>query len=152
MKLKVLKKREQVEAGICEFFHTMDFQKVRTPIMVPCPGMEIHIRPFQVLPFAQSPDDQARSPAFLHTSPEFAMKRLLVSGMEKIFQICPAFRDEPESTTHLPEFTLLEWYRAHSGYEAIMRDTEELFDFLAQKLFGKCPSRSCEISTSRRPG
>ncbi len=65
------------------------------------------------------------------------MKRLLVGGLEKIFQICPAFRDEPVSTTHLPEFTMLEWYRAHAGYEEIMRDTEELFEFVALRVHGK---------------
>jgi lysyl-tRNA synthetase class 2 len=65
------------------------------------------------------------------------MKRLLAGGLEKIFQICPAFRLEPTSTTHHPEFTMLEWYRAYAGYEDIMRDTEELFAFAARKIFGR---------------
>jgi lysyl-tRNA synthetase class 2 len=88
--------------------------------------METHIRPFAI----------KNSRFFLPTSPEFAMKRLLVGGLEKIFQICPAFRDEPNSVTHHPEFTMLEWYRAYAGYEEIMQDTEKLFEFLAHKLFG----------------
>jgi lysyl-tRNA synthetase class 2 len=94
--------------------------------------MEPHIRPFGIT--------SSRDPefcAYLPTSPEFAMKRLLVGGLEKIFQLCPAFRDEPYSTTHHPEFTLLEWYRAYAGYEEIMQDTEELFEFLAVRFFGE---------------
>ena len=54
------------------------------------------------------------------------MKRLLVGGLERIFQICSAFREEPRSVTHHPEFTILEWYCAYVGYDDIMRDTEEL--------------------------
>ncbi len=76
------------------------------------------------------------------------MKRLLVGGLERIFQICPAFRYEPVSNTHQPEFTLLEWYRAYSDYEQIMRDTEELFESIAMKLFGRpvIPFQGNEIS------
>jgi lysyl-tRNA synthetase class 2 len=94
--------------------------------------MEPHIRPFQV-----HSTHQKTPIAYLPTSPEFAMKRLLVGGLERIFQICSAFRDEPTSVTHHPEFTMLEWYRAYAGYEEIMEDTEKLFEFLAIRLFGK---------------
>jgi lysyl-tRNA synthetase class 2 len=65
------------------------------------------------------------------------MKRLLAGGLERIFQLAPAFRDEPESSTHRPEFTLLEWYRAHAGYEEIMRDTEALLESLARRIHGE---------------
>jgi lysyl-tRNA synthetase class 2 len=92
--------------------------------------MEPHIRPFQVLS-SETPQSQR----FLPTSPEFAMKRLLVGGLERIFQICSAFRDEPRSVAHQPEFTMLEWYRAYAGYEDIMKDTEALFEFIAIQLF-----------------
>ncbi len=119
--------RTRVESAIREFFLGRAFLETRTPLLVPSPGMEPHIRPFKI--------DGLGS--YLPTSPEFAMKRLLAGGLERIFQICPAFRDEPESITHHPEFTMLEWYRAYAGYEDIMRDTEELFDFLAQKIHGK---------------
>jgi lysyl-tRNA synthetase class 2 len=96
--------------------------------------METHIRPFRITP-SGIPD--SFDSAYLATSPEFAMKRLLASGMERIFQICPAFRAEPFSPTHHPEFTLLEFYRAHADDQAILKDTEELFEFLAMDLFGK---------------
>lgn len=128
-----IKVRGEIESGIREFFISHGFLETRTPLLVPCPGMEPHIRPFQVT----STSTDILHPTFLPTSPEFAMKRLLVGGLEKIFQMAPAFRDEPRSITHLPEFTLLEWYRAYAGYDEIMEDTENLFESLAQRLFGK---------------
>lgn len=133
-RIKALKVRAEVESGIRSFFTQQGFIDVRTPLLVPSPGMEPHIRPFEVIPAS---DEDPNRRAFLPTSPEFAMKRLLVGGLEKIFQICPAFRDEPHSVTHHPEFTMLEWYRAYAGYEDIMRGTEELFESLAMKIHGK---------------
>lgn len=134
---RAIQVRTQVEAGIRHFFLSRQFLETRTPLLVPCPGMEPHIRPFQVV----STDETQAKPGFLPTSPEFAMKRLLVGGLEKIFQICPAFRDEPRSITHLPEFTLLEWYRAYATYGEIMEDTEHLFESIALQLFGKTSLR-----------
>jgi len=132
--------RTRVESAIREYFLARDFLETRTPLLVPSPGMEPHIRPFKI---------EGR-PSYLPTSPEFAMKRLLAGGLERIFQICPAFRDEPESVTHHPEFTMLEWYRAYAGYEDIMRDTEELFDFVARKIHGRpvIPFQGREISVA----
>ncbi|MCM2323217.1 MAG: EF-P lysine aminoacylase EpmA [Oligoflexia bacterium] len=126
--------RAQVEQGVRDFFVSRGFLETHTPLLVPCPGMEPHIRPFRV--HSASDATEVRD-AYLPTSPEFAMKRLLVGGLERIFQLCPSFRDEPNSTTHHPEFTMLEWYRAYAGYEDIMRDTEELLAFIAVRLFGK---------------
>src|SRR3954470_1869247 len=82
--------RSRIEAEIRHYFLKQGFLETRTPLLVPCPGMEPHIRPFTI---QKSPDSE--KDLFLPTSPEFAMKRLLVGGLEKIFQICPAFRDEP---------------------------------------------------------
>jgi lysyl-tRNA synthetase class 2 len=118
--------RAQVEALIREFFLGQDFLETRTPLLVPSPGMEPHIRPYRL-----------EEGAYLPTSPEFAMKRLLAGGLEKIFQICPAFRSEPFSSTHHPEFTMLEFYRAHASYEDLMRDVEQLFAFVARGVLGR---------------
>jgi lysyl-tRNA synthetase class 2 len=112
--------RARVEALVRKFFSDRDFLETRTPLLVACPGMEPHIRPFRL-----------ETGAYLPTSPEFALKRLLVGGLERIFQITPTFRIEPKSTTHHPEFTMLEWYRAFAGMEDIMRDTEQLLEQLA---------------------
>lgn len=131
-RLRAISVRQQVEAAIRDFFLSRGFLEPRTPLLVPSPGMEPHIRPFRI-----HRTDGSAGRAYLPTSPEFAMKRLLAGGLERIFQICPAFRDEPPSVTHHPEFTLLEWYRAFAGYEQIMRDTEELFEHIALRLFGR---------------
>jgi EF-P lysine aminoacylase GenX len=75
---------------------------------------------------------------YLQTSPEYAMKRLLVGGMEKIFQITKGFRNGEVSKLHNPEFTILEWYRAYDSFNEIMADTEELISELALRLKGGC--------------
>jgi elongation factor P--(R)-beta-lysine ligase len=125
-RLHALRIRNEVEGGIRAFFLNQGFLETRTPLLVPCPGMEIHVRPFHL-----------ETGAFLPTSPEFAMKRLLTGGLEKIFQICPSFRYEPNSNTHHPEFTMLEWYRAYSNVEAIQTDTERLVESLAMRIHGR---------------
>lgn len=125
-RMRALRVRRQIEQGIREFFDSRDFLETRTPLLVPCPGMEPHIRTYQT-----------KDGAYLPTSPEFAMKRLLVGGLERIYQLSTAFRDEPKSRTHHPEFQMLEFYRAYSGFESIMSDVEELLAFLAQKVLGR---------------
>src|SRR5687767_14670118 len=106
--------RERLYAALRSWFTGAGFVEVETPLMVPLPGMEQHIDPFGV------------GERWLHTSPEYAMKRLLADGgCPPIFQICKVFRDEPPSSTHKPEFTMLELYRPSADYHQIMRDTEE---------------------------
>ena len=101
-RLRAMKIRSQIETGIRQFFLSKGFLETKTPLLVPCPGMETHIRPFRV-----ASTREPKNEVFLPTSPEFAMKRLLVGGLERIFQMSTAFRDEPRSITHRPEFTLL---------------------------------------------
>ncbi len=125
-RLHATRVRRQVENGIRDFFNARDFIETRTPLLVPSPGMEIHIRPFQLT-----------TGAYLPTSPEFAMKRLLVGGLEKLFQLSTSFRYEPKSNTHHPEFTMLEWYRAYAGIAEIQADTEMLVEELAIRIHGK---------------
>lgn len=125
--------RAQTERAIRRFFDQRAYLETRTPLLVPSPGMEPHIRPLAVHRHV----DQAERVAFLPTSPEFAMKRLLAGGLEKIYQICPAFRDEPRSPEHLVEFTMLEFYLANATYEDLMRETESLMRFLAVEITGK---------------
>lgn len=130
-RLHAVRVRNQVEGGIRSFFAGQGFLETRTPLLVASPGMEPHIRPFEL----KSRREGERS--FLPTSPEFAMKKLLSAGLEKIFQISPVFRNEPYSSTHHPEFTMLEWYRAFADLETIMADTERLVETLAIAVFGK---------------
>ena len=118
--------RSVIIRGIREYFHSHGFIETDTPSLVFSPGMEPHVRPLKI----------EGSQAYLPTSPEFAMKQLLAQGYEKIFQICKAYRCEPKSDTHNPEFSILEWYRGHSNFEEIMNDVEGLFEHLCKTVYG----------------
>lgn len=121
--------RERVIDGIRAFFKARGFHEVETPLLVAHPGMEPHLEVFQA---ALVTAGGARADAYLTTSPEYAMKKLLVAGLDRIFQVCKAFRNrEDVSRAHNPEFTILEWYRANADYTAVMDDCEALFDALA---------------------
>jgi len=120
-------KFSQFVTQVHRFFEARGFLQTYTNPMVENPGMETHIHPFEV----HSALGQKKSDWYLHTSPEFAMKKLLSDGMEKIYQICWCFRDEPNSELHRPQFLMLEWYRSQARYEQIMQDLEELISFLS---------------------
>jgi lysyl-tRNA synthetase class 2 len=87
--------------------------------------MEPHIRAFEV-PFIPETPEGREKVLFLHTSPEYAMKRLLAEGFQRIFQVCKVFRNGEVAELHNPEFTLLEFYRSGVDYGAIMADLEEI--------------------------
>lgn len=110
-----------------KFFEERGVREVFTPQAQPNPGMEVHLHPFQL----HSVHEAQRRALFLHSSPEFAMKKLLAEGMEKIYTLSSCFRDEPTSATHRPEFLMLEWYRKNESYEAIMNDCRELLSTLS---------------------
>lgn len=116
--------RAHVIKAIRAFFDARDFEEVETPLLVAAPGMEPYLDVFETrLTTARG----VSSRAFLTTSPEYAMKKLLVAGLPRIYQICKSFRNGEEiSRGHNPEFTILEWYRAHANYTAIMDDCEQL--------------------------
>ncbi len=124
-----LVRRWKILQGIRRFFQEEGFVEIETPILVSSPGMEPHLLALEVN--CALPDGSARK-GFLHTSPEYAMKKLLAQGWEKIFQICRVFRDGELSSTHQIEFTMLEWYRAKADYQKIMEDCERLIRFLAK--------------------
>lgn len=114
------------------FFNTSGYLEVETPLLVPHPGMEPHLTPFETT-FGDSFRSQS---LYLHTSPEYAMKRLLTSGCEKIYQISKAFRHEQAGPMHNPEFTLLEWYQAYADYEDVMAHTETYIHHLVTESVG----------------
>jgi lysyl-tRNA synthetase class 2 len=115
--------RQAMYAALRGFFGARGYLEVETPCLVPTPGLEPHIDPFEV-PFVPQTDVGQRRPLFLHTSPEYAMKRLLADGSPPLFQLCKTFRNGEVSGTHNPEFTMLEFYRPHADYHAIMADLE----------------------------
>ena len=106
-----------------QFFEGRDFAEVETPALQVSPGLEPHLKAFAT--WLEEPGAGKRR-LFLHTSPEFAMKKLLAAGVPRMFQLAHAFRNAERSFTHHPEFTLLEWYRAGATYRDLMEDCEEL--------------------------
>jgi lysyl-tRNA synthetase class 2 len=108
------------------------FEEVETPCLVPAPGMEPHIDPF-LAPFRPEGGGAPRA-LWLHSSPEYAMKRLLAEGFERIFQLARVFRNGELSATHNPEFTMLELYRAGTDYRGIMEDLEAVVERTARAL------------------
>ncbi|MFH1491641.1 MAG: EF-P lysine aminoacylase EpmA [Pseudomonadota bacterium] len=117
-KKPVLRLRARIVSGIRRFFEDRGYLEIETPVMIPAPAPEPHISTFKA------------GDLFLHPSPELCMKRLLASGYDRIFQICHCFREGERGTGHLPEFTLLEWYRAGADYLDLMGECEELLLFL----------------------
>ena len=120
----VLGQRAVLLRGIRHFFEERGFLEVETPLVVPSPGTEVHLAPTAV----QQTDRPGAEPkpAFLITSPEYHMKRLLAAGSPPIFQLCKTFRDGERGVHHRPEFTMLEWYRPWSTLETILEDCEAL--------------------------
>jgi elongation factor P--(R)-beta-lysine ligase len=123
-----LERRAVLTQATRAFFAERGFVEVETPALQVSPGMEPHLVAFGTELVAPG---GARRRLYLHTSPEFAMKKLLVAGMPRIFQLARVFRNAERATTHHPEFTMLEWYRAGAGYEALMQDCEDLLRALA---------------------
>src|SRR5215469_9166128 len=115
--------RQRIVRAIRDFFAAADFFEVETPALQVSPGLEPHLMAFSTELVS---DRGERRQRHLHTSPEFAMKKLLVGGLPRIFQIAHVFRNSERSATHHPEFALLEWYRAGATYRDIMRDCEGL--------------------------
>jgi lysyl-tRNA synthetase class 2 len=112
----------------------LGYEEVETPVMVPAPGMEPHLAPFETAFVPEGGGPPRRR--WLVTSPEYAMKRLLAEGFERVFQLSRVFRNGEVSATHNPEFTMLEFYRAGTDYDGIMADLETLIRAAARALAG----------------
>ena len=122
--------RSRIVDRIRAFFTARDFVEVETPMMQPLPGGAA-ARPFMTHHNALDMD------LYLRIAPELYLKRLLVGGFERVFEINRNFRNEGISVRHNPEFTMLEFYWAYATYEDLMRLTEELFATLADELLGR---------------
>lgn len=119
-----LEVRGRVLAAVRGFFAARGFVEVDTPALQVSPGMEPHLRAFATELVGPHPADRRR--VHLHTSPEFAMKKLLVAGVARPWQLAHVFRNDERSGTHHPEFSMLEWYRAGEGYAVLVDDCVEL--------------------------
>jgi lysyl-tRNA synthetase class 2 len=122
-RLPYLRRRGLLTAGTRAFFTARGYTEVETPYAVPAPGEEVHLRTFATMFHTVR---GGRVPLWLHTSPEFAMKKLMAGGSGPIFQFARVWRNGEGSATHSPEFTMLEWYRPAASLADLMDETEAL--------------------------
>jgi lysyl-tRNA synthetase class 2 len=124
-----LQARGAIIRAIRAWFDEQGFVEVETSILQHSPGNETHLHaPRTELIGA----DGARATRYLRTSPEFACKKLLAAGEQKLFEFARVFRDRERGDLHLPEFTMLEWYRADTSYDAVMADSVVIIAHAAQ--------------------
>lgn len=133
-------RRSQIIKRIRDFFENHGFIEVETPMMHQIPGGAT-ARPFKTHHNALDLD------LYLRIAPELYLKRLLIGGFERVYELNKNFRNEGISTRHNPEFTMLEFYMAYKDYHFLMSLTEKLFGFLAMEICGslKVPFESQEI-------
>ena len=110
-------------------FGACDFVEVETAILQVSPGNEAHLHAFATELIAP---DASRTPLYLHTSPEFAAKKLLAAGEPRLFTFARVFRNRERGALHHPEFTMLEWYRANEPYAALIEDCAALLAAAAE--------------------
>jgi lysyl-tRNA synthetase class 2 len=122
--------RARILRAFREHFDQQGFVEVDTPVLQVSPGNEAHLHAFATERLAT--DGSPRGTLYLHTSPEFACKKLLAAGEELIFTFARVFRNRERGPLHHGEFTLLEWYRAHRPYESLMEDCAELLALAAE--------------------
>ena len=121
--------RSAITRAVRGWFDAQGFVEVETAILQVSPGNETHLHaPRTDLTRA----DGQRASRYLRTSPEFACKKLLAAGETGIFELARVFRDRERGDLHLPEFTMLEWYRADADYEAVMADSIVIIAHAAQ--------------------
>jgi lysyl-tRNA synthetase class 2 len=127
---EVFQVRSKVLAALREFLDARGYLEVETPMMQPIAGGAM-ARPFTTHHNALDLD------LYLRIAPELYLKRLVVGGLERVYEINRNFRNEGISTRHNPEFTMLEFYQAYSDYQDLMKVTEEMIGFVAKSAVGK---------------
>jgi lysyl-tRNA synthetase class 2 len=121
--------RGAIQTALRRWFEAQGFIEVDPALLQVSPGNETHLHAFATQLIG--PDGKHR-PLYLHTSPEFACKKLLAAGETKIFTFAPSFRNRERGALHHPQFTMLEWYRTHAPYEQLMDDCAELLSLAAK--------------------
>jgi lysyl-tRNA synthetase class 2 len=124
-RLPFLRRRARLAAEVRGFLAARGYAEVETPCLVPVPGMEVHLRGFRTEYRPHLGAGVART-LWLRTSPELALKRLLVAGAGPVFELARVWRNGEESPRHAPEFTMLEWYRPGLTLDGLMDETEAL--------------------------
>jgi elongation factor P--(R)-beta-lysine ligase len=119
-RLPFLRRRTLLTQATRAFFTARAYTEAETPYAVPAPGEEVHLRAFRT---EQEHSSGSRQLLWLHTSPEFAMKKLLVAGAGPIFQLARVWRNGEGSDLHAAEFTMLEWYRPDASMDSLIDET-----------------------------
>ncbi len=123
--------RNRVEAALKGYLADHDFILVDPPGLQVSPGNETHLHAFATMAIG---NDGVARPRFLHTSPEFSMKKLLAAGETRIASFGHVWRNRERGPLHHPEFTMLEWYRAGEAYEAVMEDCIAMLRLAAEAM------------------
>jgi lysyl-tRNA synthetase class 2 len=121
--------RGRIQRAVRAWFEAHGFVEVETSVLQVSPGNETHLHAFATKLIAPGGE---RTPLYLHTSPEFACKKLLAAGEERIFTFAPVFRNRERGPLHHPAFTMLEWYQAGAPYETLMDDCAALLQIAAR--------------------
>ncbi|MBB4183594.1 lysyl-tRNA synthetase class 2 [Sinorhizobium terangae] len=121
--------RNRIQSALRRYFDERDFTEVDTASLQVSPGNEAHLHAFATQALGH---DGSAQPLYLHTSPEFACKKLLAAGEKRIACFAHVYRNRERGPLHHPEFTMLEWYRAGESYEALMRDCAEILALAAE--------------------
>ena len=116
--------RSGILQAIRAFFIGREYIEVETPVRLPAPALELHI------------DAEPAGDAWLRTSPELHLKRLLAQGHPRIFELGPCFRQGERGAHHRPEFTMLEWYRVDADYHTTLTETRDLLIHVARAVGG----------------
>jgi elongation factor P--(R)-beta-lysine ligase len=138
--------RARIKSAVRRWFEEQGFIEVETGCLQVSPGNEAHLHAFRT---ELTGTDLSRTPLYLHTSPEFACKKLLAAGETKIFTFAPVFRNRERGALHAPEFTMLEWYRTGADYRQLWDDCAAILKLAAKETgrtewerFGRAGSRS----------
>ena len=121
--------RGRIRAALRAWFEAQGFVEVETSALQVSPGNETHLSAFATELIGP---DGAKRPLYLHTSPEFACKKLLAAGEAKIFTFAQSYRNRERGPLHHPAFTMLEWYRANAPYERLMEDCAQMLRIAAE--------------------
>src|ERR1700760_3131880 len=124
-----LEARGHIKKALRARFEAQGFTEVECGALATSPGNEAHLHAFATELIETGGE---RRTLYLHTSPEFASKKLLAAGETKIFDFARVFRNREETQTHAPEFTMLEWYRANEDYAAVIADCLDVVRLAAE--------------------
>lgn len=124
-----LRARRRIVTTLRRLFEAQGFEEIETPVLQLSPGNELHLHAFASESITPAGE---RAQLYLRTSPEFACKKLLAAGEQRLFEFARVFRNRERGALHHPEFTLLEWYRANEPYEAVMHDCIDIIRIAAE--------------------